>query len=341
MLINYQPLYLMKANVPHSYPTYTLAVIFCGLFLTLIVVSEVDAQGLKKLRNAIGKVEDKVQERTTGAIENYIDSRISQETEKTLNKWFGVDMQSSQTSQSGNRFSGFGMDPNAITESVYEFDFKISHYMETVEKGKSTKFRMITYINSEHPYYAIQMTEIEGITGVASGSAQAYMIMDAKNSVMLMLVNENGQQSSMVFSQPGLGMDVMTEDRSDMAEEYNATMSGSGFISGFNAMSGYESLGSRTISGFDAKGFRTQDGRSKIDIWLADQPIKGYKEMMSASASVPMMAMFAPYSSSGGMLVEITAADEASNSKTIMRIEDGSGAHKHSIVMSQWPRMRY
>lgn len=331
----------MIAHVTHRYSTYSLAVIFCGLILSLIVVSDVDAQGLKRLRNAIGKVEDKVQERTTGAIENYLDSRISQETEKTLNKWFGVDMQSPQTSQGGNGFSGFGMDPNAKTESVYEFDFKISHLIETVEKGKSTKFRMITYINSELPYYAIQMTEIEGSTNAASGSPQAYMIMDAKNSVMVMLVNENGQQSSMVISQPGLGMDALAEDGSDMGEEYNTSMSGSDFIAGFNAMSGYESLGSRTISGFDAKGFRTQDGRSKIDIWITDQLINGYKQMMAASASVPMLAMFAPYASSGGMLVEITAVDEASNSKTMMRIEDGSGSHKHSIIMSQWPRLGY
>jgi len=63
--------------------------------------------------------------------------------------------------------------------------------------------------------------------------------------------------------------------------------------------------------------------------------------MMKASSSVPMMAMFAPYSASGGMLVEIITSDQASNAKTIMRLEEGSGPHNHSITMSQWPRMGF
>ncbi len=334
----------MLAQLSHRFSSLVFAMLACLLLLSFPGVTEVQAQGLKRLRNAIGKVEDKVQEKTTGAIDNFIDSRISEETEKTLNKWFGVSINPSPSSQggmsgaqSGNGFASFGMDPNAKTESVYTFDFKISHYMETVEKGKTSRFRMITYINSELPYYAIQMSEIDG----NDGSAQAYMIMDAKNSVMVMLVNENGQQSSMVISQPGLGMDALPEDGSATGQEYETAMNSSDFTAGFSAMAGYESLGSRTISGFDAKGFRTQDGRSNIEIWLTDEPIKGYKQIMSASASVPMMAMFAPYASSGGMLVEINATDAASNSKTTMRIEDGAGPHKHSIVMSQWPRMGF
>jgi hypothetical protein len=339
----------MKTHKSGRYSRFLPALLTCGLLLSLFVVTEVEAQGLKKLRTVIGKVEDKVQEKTTDVIENYIESKISQETEKALNKWFGFGgMQQSQSTrggmsgaQGGYGFGAFGMDPNAQTESVYEFDYKLSYFIESVEKGKSTKFRMITYLNSGSPYYAIQMIEIDGTAGSASGSAEAYMIMDEKNNVMAMLVNENGQQSSIVFSLADTGMDGLVAGDSGMAEEYYTAAAETDLVAGFNAMYGYESIGSRTISGFDANGFRTQEGRSKIDIWVTNESIKGYKEMQSASASVPMMAMFAPYASTGGMLVEMTANDEASDVKTTMRLEDGSGPHKHNIMMSQWPRLSF
>jgi len=339
----------MKTHKSSRYSRFLPALFTCGLILSLVVVTEVEAQGLKRLRNAIGKVEDKVQEKTTDVIENYIESKISQETERALNKWFGLGgMQHSQSThggmsgaQGGNGFGFFGMDPNAQTESQYEFDYKISYFMESVEKGKSTKFRMITYLNSGSPYYAIQMIEIEGSAGTASGSAEAYMIMDEKNSIMAMLVNENGQQSSIVFSLPDSGMDGLAAGESGMGEEYYTAGAETDLVAGFNATYGYESIGSRTISGFDANGFRTQEGRSNIEIWVTNESIKGYKEMQSASASVPMIAMFAPYASTGGMLVEMTANDEASNVKTTMRLEDGSGPHKHTIMMSQWPRVGF
>jgi len=272
----------MIAGKSPRWTTIAGIVLLCALFLPMIVVSEAEAQGLKRLRNAIGKVEHKVQEKKDELIDNYVDNKISEKTEETLNKWFGIGKRPSQSSSDGmsgdsgsGGFGMFGTSMNAPAESVYEFDYRITYFIESVEKGTSTKMRMNTYVNSKESYFAIQMNELSGSSGSGSGPADAYMIMDQKNSVMVMLINENGQRSSMALSLPETTMDEIMESASTIGDESTTESSPMSLTAGFNAMYGYESIGSRSISGYDTQGFRMQEGRSQVEIWVTDEPIKG------------------------------------------------------------------
>lgn len=327
---------------------------FSGFFVLLVLsiplvsFSNSEAQGLKRLRNVINNVESKAQNKIDEALDKNIDQRVDDKTDEILNKWFGTESDQHQTgshassgsnSSSGmSGFGAFGLNSNATTESVYEFDFMVSHLFETVENGKSTRSRMISYINNSKAYFAIQFKDLESNSGSSYQSTDAYIVMDNKNMAMVMLMTENGEQSSIAFSIPETDDNGLPEPEAVMEEENDNQQMDSELSSMISSAFGFQEIGSRTISGFSTKGYRSGDASATIEFWITEETINGYQEMIASNSSIPMLMMFAPYATMGGMIVEIVVNDRESGSKTTMRIEDGSGPTNHKINMAEWPR---
>ena len=306
----------------------------------MLSLHDAEAQGLKKLREVARNVEGKAKSKIENKIDEEINNKIYNKTDETLEKWFGSGVQQNQlglsgssTSQSGNDISGFGafgLNSNASTESVYSFDYKVSHFFESTENGKLTRSRMISYINNTEPYFALEFKTLDSNSESYNNSTDAYMIMDSKNMAMVMLVSENEKRSSIVFSIPE--SDSNTE-ANEPFESVDSDMS-----SAFDMTYGYQEIGTRTISGFSAKGYRTGDSSADIEIWITDETIKGYEEIITSNSSIPLLTMFAPYATRSGMVVEMVLNDRQSGSKTTMRVEEGSGPTSLRISMSDWPR---
>lgn len=279
---------MRKTNTIISKQLKIAFVLFAFLFSVVQPV-----QGQKFLK----KLKDKVKKETEEIIENK-----SEEKEDEAKEEAGGLFDLSGTM--GNM--GFSGDPVPI-EDNYQFTNLIEMHLENYdENGKKTSDSdFITHFDADSKSMAYQ-----AISGEVAEQNKAIFIIDAQNEATIMLMNDDGDKTGVVY-----GMKSFLQMQGEEIENEQETLAETPET--YLANPNITKTGkTKKIAGFECEEYIYEDETSKSDMWITDD--------LKLNATDFMSTLFKTSIASNGMgwgyLMESTVEDKESHTKTFMQV---------------------
>lgn len=306
-----------------------------AFLLLLATATPAHAQfgGLKKIGD---RAKEAAERKTEQKINQKIDEATSKLVDKSFNSVFGDDDNSSGgggAKKSGGGSRLFSMLPNAPTEARYDFTSELTYDIENMPKGKPNgeDLTMTMHFNRDKSYAGARLIQ----KGKPNDGAFE-MIFDVPNESMVMLFESDTGKFSMAYS---------WKDAKRYAETAPATApSGGGSVATTTTRPDptpltYTKLGSRTIAGFKTEGYRAEDDKGIVDVWVANDPSLTYGRMMGATSGMKGMRGAMPDAYPVGMLMASESTDKRTGDKTRMTVTSVNNKANVSIDMSKYPKL--
>jgi hypothetical protein len=166
------------------------------------------------------------------------------------------------------------------------------------------------------------------------GDGDLFAIFDLKNESMVMLITADKKKMSMAYgwknakhygdglTEPATGSDPATTVASPTARPMTFT-----------------SLGTRTIAGYSAEGYKGENEDGDAEVWVTRDADLPSGHLMGTSASIRQMRGVLPGSYPTGTLLEVISTDRKSGDKGRMTIKSVNSTSKTRIDMSEYPRV--
>ena len=241
---------------------------FIGALIILGLLMSGTASAQRLLDRAVNKAREKMEQKAGEKIEEKIDQKIDEEIDKfeEQNKKEREqkdttpretsDQKSQRRMQSIMRGIGMSGEPVPIEEQ-YSFSTKIQMHMETIDgKGKKTsEGEFITYMNPKEMNFAYEV-----LSGEVGDKGAGIFIMDFKNKATIILSEENGQKSGLVY---GLNF-MLGEDQT--VEEYKSEGAEN---AEFTTLNPYISKTGRSkkIQGYNCDEYHYKNPEEKAEAW--------------------------------------------------------------------------
>lgn len=281
--------------------------------------------------------------RAASAIERKVDQKIDQKIEEaaeklvnqSFNSIFGDDGTSSSSSGDKKSSGGsriFSVLPNAPTEARYDFDVVLTYELEKITKsGKSEdKVLMLMHFNKDGNYAGTRLMPAER----KKSDGEVFAIFDVKNESMVMLMESEDGKFSIAYG----WKDAVRYAEKSASQPPPATTAGSSTSSApVTSTATYSHIGSRTIAGVPAEGYRSETADGTMDVWVAKDASLDHSRMMGASSSMKQLRTM-PTSHPEGMLLEITATDRNGEKSKMTATKIDRNA-KVRIDMDDYPRV--
>jgi hypothetical protein len=216
--------------------------------------------------------------RISGAVERKVDQRMQQEIDALANRMvdqaFDAVFVPDASSASGGR-PMFNLVSNAPTESQYEFGVVITYDMQTTDsRGRAgDRASILMHFSKDHPYMGARMVPQKR----GKDDADAFVIFDAKNESMVMLMESDGNKLSMAYGWRDATnyLDAMSEQMAgDTAEEV--------LVKDIR----FTRIGTRKIAGYESDGYRSEDDGDVVEVWVSRDPAIAFGGFMGATASM-------------------------------------------------------
>ncbi len=305
-----------------------------GISLALVDVSPASAQ--------LGGLGKRAKEAVQRKAEQKAGQKIDEAAEKLVNRSFdsifgdGSDSESSGGKSSKGSSRIFAMLPNAATEDHYDFDAVLTYKLENMPKGKSdgNEILMLMHFNSNQPYAGTRITSADP---KRKDEGEAFIILDAKNESMVMLMESGDGKFSMAYSWKDAAKYANNNAPSSPSPSASAPASRPSGSPPPSAA--YSKIGSKKIAGYTADGYRQETEQSVVDVWVSQDPSIAFSNMMGASSSMKQVRGAVPGSHPGGMLLETLTIDKNNGDKTLFtvtKIDKNAGVR---VNMSDYPRL--
>ena len=303
-----------------------------GASFALIDVSPASAQ----LRGLGKRATDAVQRKTEQKLNQKIDEAAQKLVDRSFDTMFGdgSDSESGDGKSSKGSSRLFSMLPNAATEDHYDFDVVLTYKLENMPKGKSdgNEVLMMMNFNTNQPYAG---TRILSADPKRKDDGEVFAIFDAKNESMVMLMESKDGKFSMAYSWKDA---ARYADNSAPASAPASTASSRPSGSP-PPTAAYSKIGSKTIAGYKADGYRQETDQAIVDVWVTQDASIAFSNMMGASSSMKQARSAIPGSHPGGMLLETLTVDKQNGDKTLFtvtKIEKNAGVR---VNMNDYPRL--
>ncbi len=288
----------------------------------LIFAADADAQLMKKLKNKAKKsAEDKVEQK----IDQEIEKKTEQMVENTWNAIFGEQFES--TGEDGKK--SFVLNNSANVEERYMFDTVTTMEIKNLsgDGKRDSEMTMYMHFNIEGMYTG---TRFEG-EELKNEEGDFFIIYDLKNESMVMLMeSEDGKFSfaydwkqANQFLDSFAGPDEIPDE--EPAPEF----------------SGFEKLGTKTVSGVECQGYLTETDEIKTEIWVTDAEGSGFTNLFQVQSQTKQLKGKMPDDYPFGMLMEMTHEDLQRGEKVVMQVTDINKNAKITYNMSDYPSMSF
>ena len=209
--------------------------IFFVLFVSIISISAIQAQFLKRLK-------ERVQEAAEEAVIMKTEEKVAEKTGEGIDKLFSLNAKKMH----GNKMAGAsGVDPSILPDS-YDFEWKYTMQMQT-QKGS---FIMNYFLKPEAKYFGVepdlQQENAEG---------SMFMVMDVERNINTVFME---MEDSKMASPMSLPDEMLTENEDeDLTEEYT-----------------FVEIGTKEILGYQCHGFKMENDEIEMIIYAAmDAPV--------------------------------------------------------------------
>lgn len=301
---------------------------YASLFaMGMLVADAAQAQFLRGLQDRLvdsvtERLESNVEERVVQSLE----ARADKAVDESFDAMFGAIANGTDAAQNGSLFSRMFDTSNITTLDEYNFDIAATFEIQALDRRgrakKDEEMEMVFYYSANAPYTGTRMT-----SGAAANDGSAMIIYDFDNSLMLMLMESEGQRFSMPYNWGALTQDMSSAWAFDEVPDADSVLPQ------------FERIGSRRISGYDSQGYRARDETHITEIWVSNDVAPGIERIFQANRAMPMLNSSLPPGYPQGMLMELNAEDLETGETVVMRtksIETDAGI---SYRMRDYPMM--
>ena len=256
-------------------------VVLLGCFVWSFGAEPVQAQLLRKLKD---RATEKVIERVDQKIDQKLQEIAYKQVDKTWDSVFGApnpevngnedyqipsasneDYDEEYDNETPTYTLPFSLNSNVKTEE--EYAFKSESIMEIISSDNDADgpVLMKVYTNERGDYSG---TAYETEESRAEGGLM-FIIYDYKNEAMVMLSESEEGKFSFAYD-----WSTTMDDSVDFTQEELDAYYGK-----------FESLGTKTILGFECEGYKTVDDGNEYEFWVSTEEIEGLGHSLSANSS--------------------------------------------------------
>ncbi len=258
-------------------------------------------------RKVEDKAVEKIDEKIDEGIDNLIDSLESDTSEPnttTSNKA----KTGSRTDEERMRrlMKGFGMSGEPVpVEEAYNFDHLIQMHLEEFDKSgnKTSEGEFITHLNPNSQSMAYQT-----ISGNIGEPGQGMFIIDAKNGATIILSEENGEKTGIVY-----GLGSFFESMGEAYEEGEPEESPEAYLANANVK---KTGRSKTIAGYNCEEYVFSDEESESHIWITKDLKMNTKDFFSTLFKTSLYSHGIPW----GYMMEASTDDKKTGEKSTMLV---------------------
>jgi hypothetical protein len=309
------------------------------LALLLLAVPQSSAEG-QLGRVLTRKAREAVERKAEAKVDQKIDQMAGQMVDRSFETIFGADGGDAAgaagsgggagaSGASGGRAGGragaglFAAMPDAPTEARYEFDLVISYDLELTEKGKRSaeQATMLTHFSRSAPYTGTRMTPRDA----RKGDGEAFIIFDAGNESMVMLMTSDEGKFSAAYG---------WKDAAAFADAAAASSEGGADAEPVD----FERIGTRSIAGYPADGYRSTTKDGTTEIWVSRDPALAAGRLFGANASMKQMRGAIPDGYPMGAVLEVNSLN-GDGDRMVMRATKVDTGARVRIEMSEYPRL--
>lgn len=300
---------------------FLIFVVAAGLLFTGFSIT-VEAQILDRLKRkgkeaAERKAEEKVSEQ--------VEQLAEQIVEESWNSIFG---DISDDSLYGDK-SPFAMNSDVKTEEVYDFDAVVTMKIETFKKKGESEPPVIMdmHFNKNELYTGTKFKseEREGEEG------EPFIIYDFKNSAMIMLMSKDRDKFSFAYDWEKTTADIQAAQNQDEEADREAP----------GQWQDYTKIGSKNILGYDCDGWRSESNNQVSEVWVSREADFGAYKLIRANANTKQLKGKIPSNYPDGMIMEMSAKNQDSGEKTVMKVIDIMKNARITYAMADYPTLSF
>jgi hypothetical protein len=282
-----------------------------------------EAQLLNRVKRTAERAASRVVERK---VEREVEKAVERQIERSWISIFGE-----QTDAEGRPID-FGkimgsMNMNVATEESYHFDGKAEMEISGKdEKGKEIEpMTMHSYLSKENPYTAVQMDNPE--------AEKMLMIFDTKNDATVILMEKDGERSSLAYS-------IDWEKMAEAMPEEDIDAEGQDFEN----LNFRKTGKTKTLLGQLCEEYEVETDDYMGSYWVTQEPLEGAANFWSNNSPYFNQKFKGKQQQQfenlpEGNILEMNYASKKDKSNMTFLIKDLDDNHSVTIHMSEYPNM--
>jgi len=277
------------------------------------------SQAQSMLERAAQKAKNKIDERASRKVEEKVDEKLDQKIDETLDE---IDKSESQPSSQQSReeknqqrmqniLKGVGVSGEPVpVEKDYAFSTMIRMHLQTIDgKGKTTsEGDFVTYVEPGATNFAYEiLSEDIGEKG------KGIFIFDRKNKASIMLNEENGKKTGLVY-----GLGAMTGDESaiqDLTKEEEAAVENVTLNPYFKKTGRKKSI---QVYSCDEYEYDNPEEQTKGNYWITNDLAFKSRDLYGTILKTAAYT----HGIQGGQLMDAETTDKKTGEKSIMKVTE-------------------
>ncbi len=288
---------------------------------------------LKSIQNrAQQKIEDRVEQRANEKVDKEIDKQL----DKVEDALFNDDEENAETKTDGNKKSSNSSSEERLTnimkkmgvgepvpiESSYSFDNLVQMHIESYdEKGKKTSDgEFITHLSNDSKSMAYEF-----VSGDMAQPGMSFVIIDAENGASIILAEENGKKTGIVYGLGNLFQNATTGSTDDI--DFSETPET--YLTNPNV----DKTGrSKTIAGLSCEEYIYKDENTVSNIWITKDLKMNTQDFFSALFKTAVYS----HGMGWGYMMEATTVNKDNGEKSVMEVTKVDKNSNKKVVMADY-----
>lgn len=309
-----------------------LIISFSVVFSVFMVQSASGQKLLRDIKNrAQQKVEDRVEQRANEKVDKEIDKQLDKVEEAIFNdeekKSENIENKGASNNNSEERLNnmmkrmGVGGEPVPV-ESAYAFDNLVQMHVESFdEKGKKiSDGEFITHLSNDSKSMAYEF-----ISGDMAQPGMGFIIIDAKNNATIILSEENGQKTGLVY---GLGSFLQTAGANNV-DDIDFSETPETYLANPNV----EKTGrSKTIAGLSCEEYKYTDENTVSNVWITKDLKMNTQDFFSTLFKTSVYS----HGMGWGYMMEATSVNKENGEKSVMEVTKVDKNSNKKVVMADY-----
>lgn len=294
-------------------------IIKISLIAIISVAFIIPVNGQKLLRSLKEKATERIEKKVEERVEEKVDEKIDQQLDKIENS-LEKDKPAEESSESGSSSSenksqermmrmlkGVGVtgDPIPIADN-YKFDYLIQMHIVSFDgKGKTTsEGEFITHLNPKTKSMAYEV-----VSGDMGNPGQGMFIIDAENGATIILSNEKGKKTGIVY---GIGSFMES-----MGKTYEEDVDLSDTPEMYLANPNVKKTGkTKTIAGYKCEEYIYSDEETESEMWITKDLKMNTQDFFGTLFKTTMYSNGIGW----GYLMETSSVNKQNGEKSTMKV---------------------
>ncbi len=308
---------------------------FATALSLLAAASAADAQILDRLKK---KAADAVEKKAEDKLSAKLDQMAQKLVDNSFDAVFGEPQPAAGDAASGaggasaggTKRTGlpFSIGSNAKTEDRYTFSLVTTMEVEAFSRADKSggKALIKMHFNPNEQYTGTSITSAD----LKKADGSAFIVFDAKNSAMVMMMESEKSKFSIAYD---------WREAARYAEQVAASAPEQVNWDTVQVWRSYSRIGTRTIAGHQAHGYRAESPDATVEIWVTRDPVLRDVNLLASGSNLKPMKGKLPADYPHGMMLEMTSVNKSSGERVVMKVTGIETNARVAYAMADYPRM--